>query len=371
MDIEMRDMGFGEMVILTENNDKFIIDCGYSSQRYWIQENEFLPKDNGKTDLLITHFHEDHYKGLLQDNIDESKVYFEHCYLSPLYYQQRNKELISILTAISPIYSRGHKEVTNLILLMKKISKISKKIRFVKRGNVIKVFLKDFKVLWPEYGEANDEYQLINEFIDENNDLFKNSGKINDLLKRYIKALDKVLNSYNNERTNQEENGKAIRELFEVYEELRSLELYVQPKMKRIYRKYLNRYIKNMNETSVVLKYNNKALFLGDVTSKIIDHLIDIGDIGEEFEVIKINHHGTPGNRNMYFCDRLPLAKKYLISNSSHKMRKIDNKYLHKPQNVICTYHIDNYTDFEKCEYKRDYKSCTSKCLNHARKIKI
>lgn len=41
-------------------------------------------------------------------------------------------------------------------------------------------------MIWPEYEETNDKYRRINEFIDENSDLFETFDVIDDLLKRYI-----------------------------------------------------------------------------------------------------------------------------------------------------------------------------------------
>lgn len=242
MNIEMRDMGFGEMVVLTENNDKFIIDCGYSSRKYAVDENEFLTHDNGKVNLLITHFHDDHYKAILQDNIDESKVYFEHCYLSPLYYRKSSKELLSILTTISPVYSRGKREIDNLILLLEKIFKISDSIHFLKRGDSIKICSKKFNVLWPEYDIEYDiedeEYTLINEFMAENESFLNNSNEVRRLLERFVQQLDDILNDYeNNEKTNNNLIN-LISKLKVTYEDLRKMDLYTVPSIKIKYKKY-------------------------------------------------------------------------------------------------------------------------------------
>lgn len=112
-------------------------------------------------------------------------------------------------------------------------------------------------------------------------------------------------------------------------------------------------------------------LFLGDVTSRVIRYLIDIRDIEGKYTVIKINHHGTPGHRDMYYCNKLPRANEYLISNSAHKSRKIDNRYFYEGQDIICTYHIHNYIDDEKCQYKKKNQRCRKECSNFMTRIKV
>ena len=72
MRIEAKQVKSGECIVLSEGQEKLVIDCGSDNRTEELAKEAFacsqlLPElqEDCTVDLLISHFHEDHFNGLL------------------------------------------------------------------------------------------------------------------------------------------------------------------------------------------------------------------------------------------------------------------------------------------------------------------
>lgn len=76
----MINMGFGDCLVIKEGNRKLLVDCGSKyKQKY---KNSLVYVDSDVNELLITHFHEDHYNCITDIRFPN----LEKIYLPPLYF---------------------------------------------------------------------------------------------------------------------------------------------------------------------------------------------------------------------------------------------------------------------------------------------
>lgn len=334
MNIKLYDIGRADCVLLSEQNQNLLIDCGV--KRADISNSMDINNDLSYSDnqLLITHFHNDHIRGL--DHIYGDV--FDKIYMSKYGICLFDNKQIDILTlflklyAYTPSKTKMNIYLKNLLRLCRKLSKVIKK-----DGNVVLLnkgdsftHIRKFEVLHPDIKcndlISDDLQNLAVEYISEaESGLSKKAlTAIDTFVKEYIEIVNSLnINPEDKEFDfNQVITIKTIRQLDKLVRELR-----IQAKSISEYPDFdaVNKAFKrHMNETSLVV-HNEDLLFAGDVTSSIISTLQSSKVFHEAYQAIKLPHHGS----NSHFSMNLPFADFHLACSNSIKWDiKEDNQYL-------------------------------------------
>lgn len=297
--------------------------CGCNSCRYDSIINDI--KSFSQKDFLLTHYHEDHYSGLIRmmEN-DENHKTFGTVYLPciPLESEQTKEALLIIKLVLTNGILRFKHDIEALkklsfIRLLDSVYKATNEIVFLKKGDQLRG---KYKVLWPDPGIVIDD-------INRNNPL---DSEVSEGLHKISIGLLKVLRI-----GNKEDNGNKLKKLQEDYID------FVRENMKKI-KAYVSKTNNISNEHCIVFHNIEDAegdniLFTGDLGKKRIWDIL-ARELHSSYSVIKIPHHGTTG----YYHDFTNLVRKdsyLLIPNGGIERWKISGKYadnLHNKVIMIC-----------------------------------
>jgi ribonuclease BN (tRNA processing enzyme) len=386
----MYDVGFGDCVLYQDYPNDFnagglLVDCGSKTDEEYakkVLENELYKFKN--LDMLITHFHDDHYNGFLKCN----DISFSRVFLPKSYYKEgsgltntQNAFYIAVLSYALE-YVLGRKKPLDDIndLFIKLPDLVNGKfnnIKCVGSGDIFEIEGREYNVLWPPKDFVNDNStikydKIIPVITNMIRDNYKESKKYINFATSYANQFCEFyasLGEMDDNHVDDEEGEKQKKRLEELKNKhmdivklANMLNFQSKPKIdKKKLDSVDSSIIKNMNECSVVFVSDLDILALGDVDNKVIKMIKKIkkNSLGDHYETIKIQHHGT----SSYWSKNIPKADNYLISNNGYKYIdwKIDKRYAELAANkthVICT-----NTAFERCQYwKENMEKCSSYC---------
>lgn len=391
----MYNVEFGESVLLQDKNRFLLVDFGSLRN---IPKLDSVARDISTQcriaeqpllDLLITHFHDDHIKGILKTNLfrfSRGGIGGGIVYMPDLVAMQnvtgllnwiQVSVLIDVLTAIS---SRGSLNVT-LMKLLNVLKDGSRTVRFLRRGESFDFAGTDYEVLWPDFKNltvngktANHTKMLLNRLVvypgDGPNDpnaitLWSEMGTIDRLCRTLVHAFEIL-------PANSPDTDMALTRAFDAVQALVDAVIQNLPKgvTTADLTAHINSLIKQHNNISIVFHDKpvngiSKILMTGDIPSNHMNALIDSKDppfLSREYTMITAPHHGT----STYFVQRLPKCDHILISNgdpSGRNYHKIHWGYgaLYHSNRKYTTIHCTN----TRCELLDTYplnKIC-SNCL--------
>ena len=362
----MYNVGFGDAFLLKGDDYSAILDCGSVSaknigidlsvvvndmRKHFVKDNNYL---------VVSHFHEDHYKGvkfLQKDEIDKIVV--------PNFFSKSNIKMslyaLRLFSKKSAAYYFAYNLLTMLPnLINNHIIKDGGSVEFVSAGE--NILDGRFRVVWPD---RKKYYELINSCLDE----IESSVEYNDsdelfssILNNYVILIGII----------QEEGGLILYKNEQMLVITDRLETQIREfartnnKIKTHNFDDIKKKIKNkQNENCLVIEGNGangeKDLFLGDISKN--KYLKEIKPFIEknEYRCIKVSHHGTKN----YFVDCLPESEKLLISNGEHRTWYLCKDYSekYKSRDIICTGH-------DGCEsYNSNNKSCACYAKSNPQKV--
>lgn len=118
MNIKVFNMDFGESILLETPDEKLLVDCGsvrsekYLKDKITIIQNE-LQQNQKKTSFMLTHFHDDHYKGYIEAYEDKDINFPEpfNIYMPWISFREENKIKLPILVCESIYLYMIYKQV--------------------------------------------------------------------------------------------------------------------------------------------------------------------------------------------------------------------------------------------------------------------
>lgn len=382
MKIETKNVKFGDCNLIIGDSECLLVDCGSANQNKEMNLNssdfafskiEDDIKCNRIDNLMISHFHSDHFNGILEI---PNSYKFKNIYLPYSIVEEKSiyTEDIAVLLAIAPKNSWGFKLSKKIVELFKKLPKITCNIRFLKRKESVEFDGKELKILWPEIEyvckEMSSIWESQNDFynIDMPHNLIESINDFKNIFNKYLVHMTNLQEENNYEHTFEqkflsednhiisqfERSFAHLLENREIYKVTNHLSYY-DKKIKPYYYQRYHSLITTMNAISLVCTYENKFIFLGDVPPNIIEYINR--DFEKCYEVVKIQHHAT----TRYYTEYTPKGETYIFSNAGYINRKIDSRFLDKCSKVICT---QKGSHIHSC-YKYDSTgNCDKKCLS-------
>lgn len=288
--ITMFNCGFGDTFLISDG-EEFLVDCGgigigKNQQRIITYVASFFSNNSDSNNLLITHFHRDHYNLIkyLPDYIKFNKIYLRNIYSNDNYIQLSFLNLI--LAASNDIkWSEALYSIFCLDRLYSRLANNGEFI-FIKKGDVITVGNTSYDILSPD---TTDSLANYNCFIDsfENND--KTKDAYSDFVKYYgkieegISANQASINKDFVENLNSLEVERKINSLREIFKQIKS-------KIPKNIKNKISQFEHFFNISFI--SDDKKLLMLGDENKYKIDQILTENNI-LGVKILKAPHHGT------------------------------------------------------------------------------
>ena len=379
MEVTMFQMGFGESILLHQDDSCLLVDCGSESSKrkqYFNAVKDELEQFDKKS-LLITHFHSDHINGIkfLGNKFLEG---FEHIYLPHIFaFEDKTLELLIAEYLLESLLDLRRKS-SQIWGCLIPVAKSHSRIVLVGKGTQFEEVNQNFQALWPvsrnletgnEWAKAKESLQYLQLPYDKIEKLALDTKEV--ILR---------ITGYNDWRS---KSNDAAKELQDILGEYRNLcDNYVASMQgsggivaihkECVWESY--RDIKNKNETSIVFQTTDgdkRVLMTGDVPPKILEDIAKSDSVAlpnqkKHYNVIKVSHHGT---ESCYFdFSQYYKFDELYISNGEttwpeNSRGKISNKYLSAANaySVVC-----HNTQCRRCEFACDNgvrAACCDECI--------
>lgn len=411
--ISVKRVKCGDSSIIKNADFQMIIDCG--------SDNSFNGQDSRafaysaiqddinneyNTSLLITHFDNDHFNGIL--NVPDTEPVFQNIYL-PFSIVKENinyADAISKLLLIASPRSWGFrlsKRIVELFVKLERLVSNFNNIYFVKDGDTINFSDMTINILWPNInydienitieeervGLPEERRYLVDSAERDNHEItlksFNSSLEsefnylINDIMQKdrineefiglriefhntfaqYLAFLNdskKKDNPNNNLREELEKNFNEILKANKTIRENTINDEELCARINRFARAQYHSLIKTMNAISIVFDYEDKFIFLGDATKDIVEFLYP--RFKERYQIVKVQHHGTLAHYTQF----TPRGDKYIISNGGFKARKVGGNIIRDfdGNTILCTNAHENANNY--CSFYRENRVCSARC---------
>lgn len=381
--IKQFDMKFGDCFLLEkESENPWLIDfgskTGYRSKVVKVRYDKVIEClqsiGNHKVTFLLSHFHEDHYSGLLyMKKLKKTNFKFKQIIVPDI----RNKSV-----AYSMISSLFYKTFLESISLGRKSSKMfsnlfditqyfldyASDLKFVSRGETID----DKVILWPlKNSEANENYEIFQIYLKELNIFpLEEIDRLNTYVENCADAWYKML-TIDQKRQYELQNEVydmkiAFIGLDSALTECLHNEIYMSMDTEtEVFKCLYQEIIKRNHEYNIVFHNSNNNiknyLFTGDIEKRNMTKIYNNSiypsiNLYKTYRYIKIPHHGTKN----YFFDFSAKTNKntiLLISNGKYSNWKIYSEYYDKYPNIM---HI--CSNCNHCEtFKENANTCKCK----------
>ena len=311
--IKCYNVGFGDCFLCKGENEydpKMLVDFGARKADKVVINNvidELFKTD--KKYLMLSHLHEDHYRGLKNvKNKRDNHLQFDEIYLSD-YIASGGIEFMGEV-----LLSTQNNTLLNLVRAILKIPallsgyvKKDTRVYLLCQDNIVHNSLCDFEVLLP---------------LNNNRFYINHSGDLEELIGPFVQEYTKLLNyaPYSNGETSSiqvysdnlgEDIDRLINEL--IREGRNTVTTVDEDILKERFDNYHNSLSLAFHELYVDEHQN--VLFLGDAETNDLKYLSNDGRFRDQYCFVKIQHHGTKN----HFYNALPKAKYYAISNGKNR----------------------------------------------------
>mgnify|MGYP004520031413 FL=1 len=355
-DIKIFPMGFGESVMLSNENECMLVDCGSESEyKNTYFNNVFNELDRyDKKSAMLSHFHEDHINGFIR-MAKENRHRFETVYIPDVFtFSHPNFVDMEIIKYIlESIHCPGERTLS-LWDLLKLLCDKKINIKPLKRRK--KAFCEigeEFDVLWPvpENVVSKRFYNALK---------LKLTAEIINSVERISNQISELFISSEGSFTADSFWGVHFPNIDEMIDEIvitikaKETNLLSEPEAEKLIKTIRS----EANKTSIVFQNSDEnicknVLMTGDITNGIMKKIAENSLTGsvplkKNYYCIKVPHHGTETHYFNFGC--YTVFQNLLISNgetNKSKRKKISKQYnlLNREYNIVCT-----NCSFERCE---------------------
>ena len=379
MDVKMFQMGFGESILLYDENSCLLVDCGSESKHrksYFVNVSRELEKYSQRF-LLLSHFHMDHMNGIryLYDVYPQG---FDMVYLPNVF--KGETAVLEFIILQYLIDSKSQKsEAYQIWQLLGDIIHAQNSVQLICRGKDFDGPSGQFKALWPldENPKVMTQWNAIQAAFSTAGFSIEKIVLIANKLRsavQWIVSDSDFITKYRNAKENTDASYKMFLSLRAQYVTL----LNATDKEHTMVRRKLKKLFKELkeNEHSIVFHTSDDSalqiLMTGDVTKDSMEEIanntvIPFIPVKEHYDVLKAPHHGTEScyvDLTSYFnFDNL------LISNgettcSEKKRGKISKNYLvmGSNYNVYCSNTVNSRCELAPINSNEHHPNCCVCC---------
>ena len=339
--IKVFNVAFGDCFIIDENDFKLLIDCGsMTSERKNMVTQSVDAEMSVKKEKygILSHFHKDHYKYLM-----DLKTRFSNFYC-PNFITKVDIGIFVMTLLLSSPQNQIYQDAKSFLEIAK-IPEImdSNGIIFFVSTLTKRIINNNYRILWPPRNVSQNDnilYQtLINKFTEQQQQL------INDFIDHYLSFFENTETSVNEPRLTQ--NG--LEQFYSIIPpKINDLINQIQPQLSlssdeiESLRNHQNEFCLVFDNTSS----EKSVLFLSDIDKNNFENNIKT-KLLNNYWIIKIAHHGT----FRHFTNKLPDSKYKIIPNSFYKNTSwgitadYPNNYASKficTNNSNCQYYLAN-----------------------------
>lgn len=324
--ITFYNMGFGDSFLIENNESSLLVDCGtYYDSRNSTNLTTFIISNhleaNERKDLMITHYHEDHFNKLL--NLSNLGIRFGYIYIRNLGKNLFSFDFYSIFSELTKYAKRTGDYKTYIAWLSKGV--LSKLIS--RGGTAIGLNSDRFanfrvgnlkaKVLWPTSNLPTEKKNKMTKYAKEIENILKENvdGEVFGHIKSVKDFFEKIYNSFEENSVVQLDGfyEESIDSPLLSEEEAINLVDTIDPLLDKI-----RGYILDLeNYLSIVFETENGLLMCGDATKTAMKKALLNSSLAEsedyKYKVVKIPHHGT---KPYYFKKHYDSSTHLLIPNS-------------------------------------------------------
>lgn len=403
MKLQVKRVRFGDCAVLEGWNTRLIVDCGSDNQSFdgSLTAQDFAygaialqVNDHTRTHILISHLHNDHYRGFLNLGKDAPPLFHETPPVDTAYLPWT---ILGGRAVLAPAYARlylsapprtlAHELARGLLDLLPVLLQEAAHQRMLQAEEEILLEGKTLKVLWPEvkyalgslpvwdkksFLEADREMEAaFSALLEQNID-----GRLLEEVPRLTAALELCLLSCSGEPLLASGRPAALENLAYARNQADNLRRslwgdeteglkppypqHLQPLLHFAQQQY-HVLVKTVNACGIVFQWKDKVLFPGDAPPAVMAYLNKKGQLHDHYQVVKLPHHGT----KRYFFSKLPPAEQYIISNGGYKRRAVGEKILDKLSSSSCRFLCtDAHQDPQAyCEYYQKEGRCHPACV--------
>lgn len=270
--------------------------------------------------FLLTHFHNDHYNGILKCNANNSLWYLNNFYHPIMPKFQDNKLFFMYLLAMNIRVTKNHPIQNTILGFVRKLNRTPLNFIPIGTGDIIFCGNSKYEILWPpkELKEEDTLMQIKTAIID-----FERAKEIDSTLKDIYQNIEKLYSDKNINELNEieiETATDAIQE--ETSNEFSETIRTANDSLRRA-----------ANRLSVAFRQDDNILFLGDLEKNEINHVVDelVKQHKITYKILIAAHHGTHwGNSLKSIKCKICLASvgESLRSHIKNDYKNISNKFI-------------------------------------------
>lgn len=240
--------------------------------------------------FLLTHFHADHYNGILKCNELHSCWHLDKFYHPVMPSFSDDKVFFMSLLALNIRISNNHPIQSTIFSLVRKLNRKPLEFIPVAKGDIIICGRRKYEILWPPTElKEKETLKVINTAIRD----FEKAKEEDETLRRiYERIYERYSNSNLNELSeNDYDDNLSQNENTHDFPE--------------IIKRANDSLRKAANRLSVAFRQDDNILFLGDLEEKEIDTVVS--NLDEEsnniYDIIISAHHGTHWGDSLYMLE--------------------------------------------------------------------
>ncbi len=335
MNIHMYNMWFGDCFQIEDGRDNLFIDFGIRrgspiygrdatgkrvarklvrDKQYDYVTNRIIKAEH--KNFLLTHYHEDHYSGLMymKNHLSHSGPIFDTLYLPDIWNVGNSRDILTILL-LEDLMNNSKVGHCNLLELVKFLCRDVRHVVLLKRGER---FENDkYIALWPDIGSISADAGAFADSI---------RGQIREGLEEIADGLLEIMRELLAEDYSIIGRERLIESVDMLGRSYYAIKVTEVPDKQR-----LNAFA---NEISIVFQNttdgDENILFTGDIDNKNMDKIYTNRDgkiaLYDKYYCLKIPHHGT--DDYYYRFDDLDV-RNYLIPSGTHRQKgcEISSQY--------------------------------------------
>jgi len=287
---------------------------------------EQIVKIKGEKDLLLTHYHEDHYDGLVYaiQNKEDNNFNFRNIYIPDVWsMDEKSIDIVGLILHSQMLEGSLLEREVTLYDLFKAIFTMKSKLFFVSTDSEKNDINEEYTILWPNMDKIDCPKGWISQSAERG---------LDELARRLIG----IVTTYQQEGFQEDNSQVLIEQLEEEKEKFRLLQDELSDKANGDMDPTAKNKLRNWgNEISIVfhskMSLTINALFCGDVPTKYWEDIVKNIEQDNDrkqgiYDIIKVPHHGTED----YYWDFTQYAGErtfFLIPNGYYSRYPIYNRY--------------------------------------------